>query len=77
MPKIAKSSKAQKDALIIGIIRKYSVGLTSEQIAKMGGMSRALFYTNLRNPENFRLGQIRGICKGLKIPEEEMQEALI
>ena len=77
MPKIRKSPTQQKNDLIVGIIKKYGVNHQNKQIADMAGIGLSTYYGCLRNPDEFRLGQIRAICKGLKIPEEEMSEVLI
>lgn len=77
MPRLTRSPTQQKDDLIVGIIRKYSVNYKPIQVAKMAGMGLTSYYSCLRNPSDFRLHQLRGICKGLKVPPEEMQEVLI
>lgn len=77
MPKLTRSPTQQKNDLIVGIIKKYGVNHQGKQIAKMAGISTTTYYECLRNPDSFRLGQIRAICKGLRVPAEEMREVLL
>jgi hypothetical protein len=77
MPKIARSPTQKKNALIVGIIKKYSDGRSGEELAIMAGMSESAFYRCMRDPGRFRIDQLRGICKGINVPNEEMMEVLL
>ena len=77
MPKITRSPTQQKNDLIVGIIKKYSIRYTPDQLAAMGRMSRTAYYVCLRDPGKFRLDQLRGICKGINVPKEEILEVLL
>lgn len=77
MPKLTRSPTQQKNDLIVGIIKKYGVNHQGKQIAKMAGICPSTYYACLKNPDEFRLGQIRAICKGLQVPADEMREVLL
>lgn len=77
MPKIARSPTQQKNDLIVGIIKKYSIRYTPAQLATMAGMSKSAYYVCMRDPGKFRLDQLRGICKGINVPKEEILEVLL
>lgn len=58
---------------IRGIIGKYKAeqNITTEQIIKASGMSRAAFYNCFKDPSLFRVGQLILIYDSLKVPEPE------
>ena len=77
MPKITRSPTQQKNTLIVGIIKKYSVGRKGEELATMARMSESAYYRCMKDPGRFRLDQLRGICKGINVPKEEILEVLL
>lgn len=83
MPKVnlcrERQAQRQQDADLVDLIRKYiftrgyrTIALAAEDC----GMKRARFYRRLQEPGDFTRSELRGIAKGLRIPDDEMRPLL-
>lgn len=57
-----------KTAIVTGEVRS---GVPRSKTIEYSEMSQANFYKAWKRPELFRIGQLRNIYNGLRVPEEE------
>lgn len=60
--------------MINGTIAKYrkETGMSTEELCMRTGIKEPTFYLRMRNPDAFRIGEIKAICKVLGIPRSEV-----
>ena len=74
MPKLRPSAADLKNRTIIATI-KYGMeqaAVESDELALAARVSRATYYSRLRDPGQFRLCELRGIAEKLHIPVERL-----
>jgi len=78
MPKVILSEAQRDQEAIEKLIKKYAgaENLTLPKVAKLVGMPATTFYKRINHPETSSLGELRRICRVLKIPEEERRVIL-
>lgn len=49
---------------------------SSDELAEMAGIGLSTYYERIRDPESFRLSELRGLCKGLGIPIDDFRQSI-
>ena len=72
MPKVLNEFQRDQE-WVESIIKKYagSQRKTLPQIAKSAGIPYSTLYKRIREPDKFQRGELRRLCKALKIPDAE------
>jgi len=74
MPKLRPSPSDRRNRALIATIRygATQAGVESDELALAARISRATYYSRLRDPGQFRLCELRGIAEKLHIPVEQL-----
>lgn len=74
MPKLKKSPAEQRDNLIIAKINYYAdlQGVAIDRLANAARISVKTMYTRRKNPGQFSVDELDGICNYLHIPITEL-----
>ena len=78
MPKTIFDKKSKYDkllALILGTARVK--GKSNSELALMTDLGESTIYTRFRHPENFTLGEVVQLGRGLNIPIEELRQSIM
>ena len=73
MPRVVLNESQRDKEAVESLIKKHAgaMRLTMPMLAKRIGMPSATLYKRLHEPDTFRRGEMKRICKALKIPEDE------
>ena len=74
MPRAYLTQDDKPNLLLLGKIADYKTryNLDNAALAKGMGMALNTFYTRLKDPSAFTLGELRTLRQRLRIPKEEM-----
>ena len=76
MPKL-KTRPKRGDKLVVLISGNATLKRkSSDELAKMAGIGLSTYYERIRDPESFRLSELRGLCKGLGIPIDDFRQSI-
>lgn len=72
-------TKLDQDTRIPMLIKMYAVQrcMNLTRIAHLSGMGEKTIYNRMKNPDDFKRGELVAIKKTLRIPDEEMRSAVI
>lgn len=75
MPKTRISEKENLNRGIIAVISKYIAlrGSSKDKLMDVMGISRTALYARWKNPDLFRLGELRTVYDHLHVPDEERE----
>lgn len=78
MPRVHLTAEDRQDVQLHALVSKYKLlrGVSSEVLAKKLGMSMPTYYRKIKEGHSLTLRQIKVLQTGLKIPREELLEAL-
>lgn len=78
MPKVSIGQYAEKDKKFSRIIKGHMEfeGINADKMALKASTSYNTHYSRLRNPENMTIRELRIYIQTLKIPEEDVLDAL-
>lgn len=77
MPKVAlgDNRKQKNDSILQKIaIQRVLHDMTNPQVAAATGIDRGVFYNRLKDPDTFKLSELRRICALFKISMNELLE---
>jgi len=78
MPKVVLTEYQRDREVVESVIKQYagSLRITIPEVAKRARMPESTLYKRIYDPDTFRRGELKRICKVLKIPEEEKKRLL-
>jgi len=68
MPRVVLTESERDREAVESLIKKHAGAM---RLTMRIGMPSATLYKRLHDPDTFRRGEMRRICKALKIPEDE------
>lgn len=73
MPKVILTEHQRDKEAVESVIRKYAGAqcMSIPQLAKKAQIVECQLYSRLKDPDMFRRGELKRICKVLHIPDEE------
>lgn len=73
MPKVTLSEHQRDKEAVESVIRKYAGAqcMSIPKLAKKAQIAECQIYNRLKDPDMFRRGELRRICKILHIPDDE------
>lgn len=79
MPKLRPTQAEVSARTINAVIESHLIlqGISKDKLAKLLGMSLTCLYKRINEPDGWKRGELRRLCRMLKIPEADQVKLLM
>ena len=72
MPKLSKSEEQARDDCLVAVLEYCMVmqGMNKARLSAIAGINQRTLYKRFSQPDTMTLGELRAVCKKLKIPPD-------